>query len=99
MLETMANSVWQQKLGVLRSILIYYWKPFNRRKLRRFYRSFVQPGDLCFDIGAHLGNRTQAFVDLGAQVVSVDPQPACMSFLQQKFGNHPNVHLKQKSCL
>ena len=30
--------------------------PFRRRRLTRFYKPFINPGDLCFDIGAHVGN-------------------------------------------
>ncbi|RMG66649.1 MAG: FkbM family methyltransferase [Bacteroidetes bacterium] len=81
------------RLGILRSQLIYYGKPFNRRRLMRFYRDFVQPGDLCFDVGAHLGNRTDAWLRLGARVLAVDPQPACMAYLKRRFGRHPQVTL------
>ena len=81
------------RLGILRSQLIYYGKPFNRRRLTRFYRDFVGPGDLCFDIGAHLGNRTDAWLRLGAQVVAVDPQPACMRYLRHRFGRQAGVTL------
>jgi len=84
-------------LGLLRSLLIYYWKPFNRRRLRRFYRQFVRPGALCFDIGAHLGNRTQAFLDLGARVVAVEPQPRCAAYLCRRFDHHRGFILVQKA--
>ncbi len=72
--------------GLWRSALIYVWKPFNRRRLRRFYRPFVPPGALCFDIGAHLGSRTRAFLDLGARVVAVEPQPRCAAYIEQRWG-------------
>lgn len=89
----MGKATWNRRIGIIRSVLIYYWKPFVRRRLKRFYRQFVKEGDLCFDIGAHLGNRTRAFLDLGASVISVDPQPACVDYLQKKFGKHPDVTL------
>ncbi|MEM8907088.1 MAG: FkbM family methyltransferase, partial [Bacteroidota bacterium] len=72
---------------------MYYWKPFNRWRLKRFYRSFIQKGDLCFDIGAHIGNRLDAWLQLDAQVVAVEPQPACLNYLQKHFADHPNVQL------
>lgn len=56
-----------------------------RRRLRRFYSALVGPDMLCFDIGAHLGNRTRAFRDLGARVIAVEPQPVCIEFLRRKF--------------
>jgi hypothetical protein len=54
--------------GVVRSALIYRANPLKRRRSRRFYGQFVGPGDLAFDIGAHLGDRVQAWTDLGARV-------------------------------
>lgn len=80
-------------LGLLRSKLIYYGKPFNRSRLSRFYRQFVRPGALCFDIGAHVGNRTQAFLDIGAHVVAVEPQLKCVAYLQWRFGRHERFTL------
>lgn len=72
--------------GLLRSKLIYLWKPFNRRRLRRFYSQFVPPAALCFDIGAHLGSRSRTFLDLGARVVAVEPQPGCAAYLRRRWG-------------
>ena len=80
----------RQRLGFWRSIAIYYLKPFNKRRLMRFYSQFVEPGDLCFDIGAHVGNRTQAFLALGAKVVAVEPQPMCYEYMRKRFGHNPN---------
>jgi FkbM family methyltransferase len=84
-------------LGVLRSVMIYYGKPFNKRKLKRFYRQFIQPDDLCFDIGAHLGNRSDAWISLGARVIAVEPQPACISFLKKKLAGNPQFSLIEKA--
>ena len=47
----------RQNLGLLRSLLIYYAKPFQLRRMTAFYARLLNPGDLCFDIGAHVGNR------------------------------------------
>ena len=82
---------WQA--GILRSLLIYYAIPGRRRRMRRFYRRFVQPGDLCFDLGAHLGNHVRAWLDLGAQVVAVEPQPHLLTWLDCFYGRHPQVTL------
>ncbi|MDX1908516.1 MAG: FkbM family methyltransferase [Bacteroidia bacterium] len=89
----MAGNAFNRWRGVLRSILMYYYKPFNRRRLQRFYQAFVSPGALCFDIGAHLGNRTDAWLALGARVVALEPQPACITFLKKKWANHPQFTL------
>lgn len=72
-------------IGIRRSAAMYYWKPFNKRRLTTFYSQFIQPGDLCFDIGAHLGNRSNAWLALGATVVAVEPQPECVQYMARKF--------------
>ena len=61
--------------GIVRSFALYYGKPAYLRRLARFYRQFVGPGTLCFDVGAHLGNRSRCWLNLGARVVAVEPQP------------------------
>lgn len=88
---------WKARIGLWRSILIYYWKPFNQRRLRHFYKTFIKPGDLCFDIGAHLGNRSKAWLSLGARVVAVEPQPVCIDFLKKKFNHQPEFELITKA--
>lgn len=87
----------RSRLGLLRSKLIYYGKPFNRRRLLRFYGQFVRPGALCFDIGAHVGNRIRAFLDIGAHVIAVEPQPHCAAYLQRRFGRHKEFTLIPKA--
>jgi FkbM family methyltransferase len=79
--------------GVLRSLLTYYAIPGRLRQLRRFYAPFVRPGDLCFDVGAHVGNHIWAWRQLGARVVAVEPQPHLMGWLRRLYGRSPHVHL------
>ena len=52
-----------------------------------FYQQFIKKGDICFDIGANIGDRTNIFLELGAKVVSVEPQQFCYEVLKKKFGN------------
>jgi len=87
----------KSRFGLLRSKLIYIWKPFNRRKLRRFYRQFVHPGALCFDIGAHVGSRSRAFLDIGAHVIAVEPQPIFAAYLLRRFGRRRGFTLIPKA--
>ncbi|MDN5202628.1 FkbM family methyltransferase [Fulvivirgaceae bacterium BMA10] len=87
----------RKKLGLIRSIFIYYLKPFNGIRLRRLYSHFIQKGDLCFDLGAHLGNRSNAWLKLGANVVAVEPQPICIDYLQKKFRNKKDFILVEKA--
>ena len=56
---------------------------WRRRKARRaFYRQFIPKGSLVFDIGANTGEYTRTFLALGARVVAVEPDPACVSILR-----------------
>lgn len=83
----------ERRLGLWRSLLIYHGIPWRRAQLRRFYRRFVPAGGLAFDVGAHTGNRLQAFLDLGARVVAVEPQPELAARLARRFGADARVHL------
>jgi FkbM family methyltransferase len=62
-----------------------------------FYSDFLSPGDLCFDIGANLGNRTRCFVHMGCKVVSVEPQAWCFRELKNRYGKSPDVNLVHKA--
>jgi FkbM family methyltransferase len=79
--------------GIACSTVIYRGNPLKLRRTRVFYRQFIRRGDLCFDIGAHLGDRTTHFLRLGAQVVAVEPQPRLIAGLQRRFGDNPRVFL------
>jgi len=67
------------------------------RKRAKFYSQLVNKGDLCFDIGANIGNRVEVFIELGAIVVAVEPQKSCFRVLRKKFGGNPNVHVVNKA--
>ena len=85
------TSVWRHRLGLIRSLAIYYWQPGKLRQLRRFYRQYLPPNPLCFDIGAHLGNRTTVWRQLGARVVAVEPQEVCLRHLRKLFSRDQSV--------
>jgi hypothetical protein len=72
--------------GVLHSLLRYYGLPRRIALLTRFYARFIGQGDLCFDIGAHVGDRVPAFARLGAWVVAVKPDPLCAALLRRWYG-------------
>jgi len=85
----------QSRIGLIRSLLIYNYKPFNKKRLRNFYSQFIKPGDLAFDIGALTGNRSNTWLNLGAKVVAVEPQPVLINFLRRKMGGHNNFDLME----
>lgn len=84
---------WRNRIGLMRSLAIYYGQPWKQRAMRRLYAQFMGPGDLCFDVGAHVGNRLSIWAGLGARVVAVEPQPLCMAFLQRAYGHRAGVTL------
>lgn len=79
--------------GLLRSFVIYYGIPLRAARMRRFYAQFIPSGALCFDIGAHLGNRVRAWRALGASVVAVEPHPDLLPILRRLYGRDPGVTL------
>ena len=77
--------------AVLRSLRIYYGDRPRRRAMAALYGRFVKPGDVVFDIGAHVGDRVAAFRSLRARVVAVEPQPALARVLRLLYGRDKNV--------
>jgi FkbM family methyltransferase len=65
------------------------------RRLRQheisFYREIIKPGDLCFDIGANLGQKTDVLLAAGARVISVEPNSNCEADLNFQFKNNKSV--------
>jgi FkbM family methyltransferase len=76
--------------GVMRSLGQHYYS-HRAAALDKLYGQFVAPGDLVFDIGAHVGGRVTAFRRLGATVVAVEPQPALVLTLNLLYGRDPSV--------
>ena len=77
--------------GVFRSLRIYYGGRGRRAEMDRFYRRYVSPGDLVFDVGAHVGDRVGTFRRLGARVIAVEPQPALVTTLRLMYGRDPGA--------
>jgi FkbM family methyltransferase len=72
-----------------------YYAPGRAAVLDGFYARFLAPGDLAFDIGTHVGDRTASFRRLGARVVAVEPQPRLARALRLIFRGDPGVTLVQ----
>ena len=80
---------------IYKLILIFKpYVPWNIRDHLRtisFYSQFIKKGDLCFDIGAYIGEYTLNFLRLRAKVVCVEPQLNCLRKLYNLFGNNKKV--------
>jgi FkbM family methyltransferase len=81
--------------GVIRSLRIYYGDRERKTAMDRLYRRFVQPDDLVFDIGSHVGDRIASFRRLGARVVALEPQPALGQVLSLIYGRDRAVTIKR----
>lgn len=88
--ESPVTSRLRRAAGILRSLVIY-WRPGRQKALKRLYAPFVVPGELVFDIGAHVGDRTAAFADLGAEVVALEPNPGLLPWLRRFTHRRPSV--------
>lgn len=86
---------WQ---AVLRSVRIYHMDREHHRAMDRLYARFVKPGDLVFDIGAHVGDRVSSFHRLGARVVALEPQPGPACVINMLHGWRPRVTLERKAA-
>jgi len=80
-------------LGFARSLAIYHGQPWRSRALRRHYATLVGPGDLAFDVGAHVGNHARSLARLGVRVLAIEPQPAFAAWLRWLFRNRPEVEV------
>ncbi len=77
--------------GIVRSLAMYHGIPGRHRRMVRFYREFLGPGDVAFDVGAHVGSRVRAWRKLGARVVAIEPQPDFTRILRLFFGRDTGV--------
>ncbi|GJD53143.1 hypothetical protein OPKNFCMD_5914 [Methylobacterium crusticola] len=81
--------------AVGRSLRIYHGPQAPRAAMDALYRRFLGPGDLAFDIGAHVGDRVGAFRRLGARVVALEPQAGPARAIRLIHGRDPAVTLVQ----
>ncbi len=83
--------------GIVRSMIMYHGVPGRQRRMAGFYGQFLGPGEVGFDIGAHVGSRVRAWRKLGATVVAVEPQPDCLRVLRLLFGGDQGVSIVPKA--
>ena len=81
--------------GIARSFVVYYGQVWRNAGRRRFYGQFLGPGDLAFDVGAHVGDRVRTWRQLGARVVAIEPQPVMADVLKRLYGSDSGVTLER----
>jgi FkbM family methyltransferase len=88
------GSAFARSRGIVRSLAMYYGQIWRHGRMERFYRQFLAPGDLAFDLGSHVGNRIGPWRRLGARVVAVEPQPDFARIIRWLHGRDPGVTLE-----
>ena len=84
------------KLAKIFSSVVLYKKKilptkYDKAKLlfieeqKKFYSNFISKGNLCFDVGANMGFKTDIFLNLGAKVIAIEPQESCSIILKNKY--------------
>ncbi len=73
------------------------WNIKNHLKMISFYSQFINKGDLCFDIGANIGEYTMTFLRLRNKVICVEPQLICLRKLYELFRKNKNVIIVGKA--
>jgi FkbM family methyltransferase len=63
-----------------------------------FYKTFLRPGDLVFDIGANVGERVAALLDVGCRVVAVEPQEQCCNLIRAIGAGSHSLTVVAKAC-
>ncbi|MCQ4161423.1 FkbM family methyltransferase [Roseomonas sp. GC11] len=86
-----------QAVAIGRSLRTYY-APGRAELLDGFLGRFLGEGELGFDIGAHVGDRTASFRRLGARALAVEPQPRLARLLRMVFRGDPQVAILQALC-
>jgi FkbM family methyltransferase len=81
-----------------RSLDVYYGDTARDAAMDALYGRFLKFGDLAFDIGAHVGDRTGSFRRLGARVVALEPQPLCARIVRAIYGGDSGVTLREAAC-
>jgi FkbM family methyltransferase len=81
--------------ATVRSFRIYYGDGARAAAMDRLYRNFINPGDLVFDVGAHVGDRVASFRRIDARVVAVEPQRAMARVLKVLYGFSSSVVVEE----
>ena len=74
---------------------------FRRADLQRqredtaLLAGLLKKGDLVFDVGANVGNKTRVFLGLGARVVAFEPQANCVAELRARIGSRGDFTIEQ----
>ena len=55
----------------------------------KIFESIISQEDLVFDVGSNIGDKSEIFLNLGANVVGFEPQQECYLYANNRFQNNP----------
>lgn len=67
----------------------------DRQDQRNLLSHLIKPGDLVFDVGANIGERTDIMLSLGARVVAFEPQPILAREVRERGKKHAPLTVVQ----
>lgn len=88
---------WRYRLALFKSKCMYQYVPGRFRAMKTLYGSMLSAGDLCFDLGSHVGNRVDVLTSLSCRVVSVEPHPFLAEYLRRRFSGNPDVVVDERA--
>ena len=72
-------------------------KSYLKKKKSHDVLKLLNSGDLFFDIGAHLGEKSKKILDKNLNIVMLEPLPQCVKQLRESFKNNKNVEILEKA--
>jgi FkbM family methyltransferase len=88
---------WQYRLALFKSKCMYQYVPGRFRAMKTLYGSMVSAGELCFDLGSHIGNRADVLTSLSCRVVAVEPHPFLAAYLRRRFSGNRDVVVDERA--
>ena len=72
--------------------MINFFKKFKRKKYHEIVK-LINKGDLYFDIGAHLGEKSKPFIEKKIRTIMVEPLPECVKNLKNLYSKNIKVYV------
>ena len=72
-----------------------FFKKFKRKKYHEILK-LINKGDLYFDIGAHLGEKSKPFIEKKIKTIMVEPLPGCVKNLKKLYSKNSIVKIIPK---
>ena len=77
--------------------MIPFLNLFLKRKKSHDVVKLLKTGDLFFDVGAHVGDKSQQFLNKKLKVLMIEPLPKCVEQLKLKFKDNKDIKILQKA--